>query len=115
MRYLGFIPIICFLLLTNLISGISESVSPDGLTARIEYQDDQRILVQWGYNYDMGYAEGYLLADEIINLIDLVMIDKFVDGYIPIYNDLLDEVENNFYFPPRIRRTTQRNNPGDAG
>ena len=55
----------------------------------IETVGSQKILNLWGTNYEMGYAHGYLMASEIRDLVDNVMIGYFSDGYVSDYNQLL--------------------------
>lgn len=47
-----------------------------GINGSIEYNDDQEILNLWGGNYEMGYAQGYLLNQRITDF----FIDYFFNG-----------------------------------
>jgi len=39
-----------------------------GVNGRIEYKENQRILNLWGTHYEMGYAHGWLLGEDIVTL-----------------------------------------------
>lgn len=77
------------------------------LNASLEYQGNQRILNLWGTNYEMGYGEGYLLAEEITNLIEFYLFQHRSKSNLAIYNSWLEEVNSKFYFPPQYEEQLQ--------
>jgi len=66
----------------------------------VEYHGDQRVLNLWGTHYDMGYAHGYLLASEIVEMIEKYMIEER-DGNDPsLYTSRLSTIRDHFFFDP---------------
>jgi len=66
----------------------------------IEYRADQRILNLWGSHYDMGYAHGYLLAPEIVEMIEKYVIEERYGNDAATYNADLTWVGDHYLFDP---------------
>src|SRR5690348_5719208 len=45
----------------------------------------QQLLNLWGTHYQMGYAHGYLLADQIRNLVDAFLLGAMANGNTATY------------------------------
>lgn len=86
---------------------ISRSQAQIPVNGSIEYKGEQRILNLWGTNYEMGYAQGHLLADEIMDLIEEFMIGHQLGGREASFDKRASEVETKFYFPPEYEEELQ--------
>jgi hypothetical protein len=51
-------------------SSHEKRIDPAQLTGKISTIQDVRVLTLWGPPHDRGFAHGYLLADDIVNLLD---------------------------------------------
>lgn len=60
-----------------------------GLTGRLGRCEQLRILELWGTRQQAGFTHGYLLASEIIDLIDGYVLDENIIGDPATYNTLL--------------------------
>ena len=47
------------------------------LKGRLETKSGQTILTVWGSHYDMGYAQGYLLGKNFLEMFDYYLLDHF--------------------------------------
>src|SRR4030042_4379008 len=45
----------------------------------LTFIDGKRVLRVWGTHYEMGYAHGYLLAAEIVDMLEEYMLGKLLD------------------------------------
>ncbi len=62
----------------------------------IEFQGSQRILNLWGTNYEMGYAHGYLLASDIMLMIEKYVFEYMMNSSVSKLNQMSQVAENNF-------------------
>jgi len=69
--YFIFIPLF---LMFEVISAPAKTVQGELVTV-----NGKRVLRVWGSNYDMGYAHGYLLADEIVMFLEDFMLGQLLD------------------------------------
>jgi alkaline phosphatase D len=76
---------------------ISEAQDPS-VKGFVEYHGDQRILNLWGTHYDMGYAHGYLLASEIVEMIEKYVVEERYDNDPTLYSDALTWVDAHYDF-----------------
>lgn len=72
-RVIAFIFFILFVL-PGEIPATAKTVQGELITV-----NGKRVLRVWGSNYEMGYAHGYLLADEIFMLLEDFMIGQLLD------------------------------------
>ncbi|HJW30708.1 MAG TPA: C45 family autoproteolytic acyltransferase/hydrolase, partial [Saprospiraceae bacterium] len=70
---------------------VSQGTGAQTINGSVKTVGSQRILNLWGTNYEMGYAHGYLMASEIRDLVDNVMIGYLSGGYVSYYNDLIED------------------------
>jgi len=73
-----------------------------GVNGSIEYNGEQEILNLWGSNYEMGYAQGYLLNQRIIDL----FVDYLFNGLgmsPAVYTYLYNQYWNYFTVPSHYR------------
>lgn len=50
------------------------------LKGRLETKGGQSVLTVWGSHYDMGYAQGYLLGRNFLEMFDYYLLDHFGGG-----------------------------------
>jgi hypothetical protein len=84
---------ICFLLLFLLfaLSGYSQSVN-----GNLTIQDDKIIIKVWGTHYERGYAQGYLLADNIKTVWENYIYHGVFYGSSYLYNNAVSTISTQF-------------------
>lgn len=63
-----------------LITFCSKQEEVQELKGRLETRSGQTILTVWGSHYDMGYAQGYLLGRDFLEMFDYYLVDYYFDG-----------------------------------
>jgi len=63
--------------------------------------DGQRVMHVWGTNYEMGYAHGFLLGEEVLQMMELYIFPIDAAG-LAEYEWKKDFVQANFDFPPKL-------------
>jgi hypothetical protein len=89
------------LLFTVLFSGNpADSSAQVPVNGSLRQVGNQQILKIWGTNYEMGYAHGYLMADNIRDLIDTFMVGVVAGGSVSDYNNHLSLMNQYHAFLP---------------
>ncbi len=67
----------------------------------IEELNGVTVLRVWGSRQEMGYAYGYLLADQLVELIEQNLFDHLLEGLDPniTYDALVELMEQSIYWP----------------
>jgi hypothetical protein len=84
-------------LLVAVTATVSAATPPD-LHGLLRTNQGQRLLYLWGSYYDMGFAHGYLLADDIMQLMRVYAFPpEWADPW--VYEMARDFVQNVFQYP----------------
>jgi hypothetical protein len=74
------------------------------LRGRLTAQDGHRVLVLWGKPEQAGYAHGYLLAKDIVEGLQTIILGGFAGGMADRYeNQVLPGMKQAMIFPPEYR------------
>ena len=84
--------LICVLLIIISITFLSAQ-QPQGY---IEYKEDKMIIRVWGTHYERGYAQGYLLCDEIVDVFTTYFLAYLFGNNASIYNATRSVFEASF-------------------
>jgi hypothetical protein len=76
---------------TNASSPAMVTITILPVSGILQQVGNQKILNLWGTNYQMGYAHGYWMADQIRDLIDHFMIGYLSGGNLAAYIKLLTD------------------------
>ena len=78
------------------------SLHAQQISGELQVMQGKRVLRLWGSHYDMGYAHGYLLAEEIVALLEGYMLGMLYD--VENYWRTLLLVETGVKMPAAYRR-----------
>lgn len=82
-----------FFILMIFVISIPAFAQVNGFVTNI---DGNNVIKVWGTHYERGYAQGYLLADEMVEVFDEYIIGSMLMGSATNYN-LLRNVFNNYF------------------
>ena len=71
-------------------------VNAQTVNGEISNYEGKKILKVWGTHYERGYAHGYLLADNILDVIDNYLLGFFFQNNIAVYEYSRQYVIDNF-------------------
>ncbi len=92
-----FVLISFFLILTLEATAINGS---------LQYNGDQEILNVWGTNYEMGFAQGYLLNKRIVNVFSISLFET-LDLSSLEYEYIHSSYKNYFTVPQKYKREAE--------
>jgi len=76
-----------------LFSSLLYAQNPQGY---IEFKDNKKIVRVWGTHYERGYAQGYLLCDEIVDVFTTYFLAYLFGNNVSIYNATRSVFETSF-------------------
>jgi hypothetical protein len=85
--------ILLVLILLVLLSTLLFAQDPQGY---IEFKDNKKIVRVWGTHYDRGYAQGYLLCDEITDVFCTYFVGYLFNNNAYLYNLTRTNFEQSF-------------------
>ncbi|MBN2379247.1 hypothetical protein JXM67_05540 [candidate division WOR-3 bacterium] len=71
---------ICSVFLFLFVCSINSCSKEPELKGRLETRSGQKILTVWGSHYEMGYAQGYLLGGNFLEMFDYYLVDYYYGG-----------------------------------
>jgi len=94
-------PLFCTIILLLLIAAIAGTAThAQEITGNLKTLQGKRILSVWGNHFERGFAHGYLLADEIVSLLEDYMLGSLYDA--ENYNKTIQLIKIYIKVPARI-------------